>query len=65
MNVKEKRLFVNDNKLGTSVWWLRSVGSGGRDALDENLDGVVYADGDGVDDEWVGVRPALWLNLKS
>jgi hypothetical protein len=48
---------------GSSWWWLRSPGSSVGCAAIVYLYGYVDADGYGVSDHYVGVRPALWINL--
>ena len=45
-----------------SVWWLRSPGCISNYAAVVDVDGSVYADGYGVDDEF-DVRPALNLEF--
>ena len=47
-----------------SWWWLRSPGDSPGSAAGVNNDGDVGFDGYAVDTEG-GVRPALWINLKS
>jgi hypothetical protein len=46
-------------------WWLRSPGDGNRYAVYVDSNGYLNMLGYYVDDEDGGVRPALWLNLKS
>ena len=46
-----------------SWWWLRSPGGLQDNAARVGLDGGVGLDGDNVNAETGGVRPALWLNL--
>ena len=48
-------------------WWLRSPGNGSDDAASVSYGGNVSVFGNDVDDsgDRGGVRPALWLNLKS
>ena len=48
---------------GASWWWLRSPGDDSYDAAYVDYVGNVYVDGYGVDSDFGGVRPALWLNL--
>jgi len=60
----DKRLVVNFNTSG-SWWWLRSPGSTQGRAAYVYRDGNVRLDGNGVSRGTGGVRPALWLNLKS
>ena len=47
------------------IWWLRSSGSASGDAMTVHNDGDVSTDGHTVNSAYVGVRPALWINLKS
>ncbi|MDR1135442.1 MAG: DUF6273 domain-containing protein [Clostridiales Family XIII bacterium] len=46
-------------------WWLRSPGHNSGDAAHVFTDGELIMGGLSVDCGHVGVRPALWLNLKS
>lgn len=46
-------------------WWLRSPGYYVDYAANVDYDGSLYMSGDGVDDEYGGVRPTLWLNPES
>jgi len=46
-------------------WWLRSPGCRGTYAALVHTDGNVYVDGNIVDYNNGGVRPALWLNIES
>ena len=46
-------------------WWLRSPGINRLFAADVNYDGSIYMRGDIVSSTEGGVRPALWVNLKS
>ena len=52
-----------DKDLNTCWWWLRSLGCEGFLAAGVNYGGFVNAVGFIGDDDDVGVRPALWLNL--
>ncbi|MBQ9886997.1 MAG: pentapeptide repeat-containing protein [Lachnospiraceae bacterium] len=62
---KKSRLYASSGN-GRSVWWLRLGGSGGsRYVMFVDFDGDVRTRGFFVHDADVGVRPALWLNLKS
>lgn len=45
------------------VWWLRTSANSG-DSLYVDTDGYVYYSYYSVNDTSVGVRPALWINLK-
>ena len=61
---ENRGLSVNDAGIG--LWWLRSGGSGGsRHAVNVDFDGYVNTLGYCVYIANVGVRPALWINLKS
>ena len=48
-----------------SWWWLRSPGNGSDTAALVGSDGGVDMNGNGVDNVYGGVRPALWLNLET
>gem|GEM_PF-2704783 len=48
---------------GTDWWWLRSPGTGSGNAARVYYDGGVYVGGNGVPEDDIGVRPAMWLNL--
>lgn len=51
---------------GTSVyWWLRSPGYYDKNAAGVAGSGWVRDDGNRVNDDNVGIRPALWINLES
>lgn len=52
---------ANDN----SWWWLRSPGHRQFRAAYVSLDGDVYELGGDVDDGFIAVRPALWIDLNS
>jgi hypothetical protein len=45
------------------VWWLRSPGIQGSQATTVDGDGAIDVFGQGIIKEYVGVRPALWLEL--
>jgi len=51
----------NNSDFGNSPWWLRSPGD------DPNSAGFIFRDSslgyNSVSDTYIGVRPALWLNL--
>ena len=47
------------------MWWLRSPGQDSRKAVLVVNEGTVISWGDFVDDDFCGVRPALWINLGS
>ncbi|MBQ9887002.1 MAG: NACHT domain-containing protein [Lachnospiraceae bacterium] len=61
---KKHNLLVSDYN-GASHWWLRSGGSAPAIAMHVDNVGDVYTIGDDVNLGDVGVRPALWINLKS
>ena len=46
-------------------WWLRSSGFDGTLAAAVGTDGHIYLHGYFVDDPYGGLRPALWLDLRS
>ena len=46
-------------------WWLRSPGNDSSNAAFVNDDGSVDYDGNHVNSDSGGVRPALWINLES
>lgn len=46
-------------------WWLRSPGSTSRNALDVLPTGEINANGDSARNSFIGIRPALHINLKS
>ena len=50
---------------GNSWWWLRSPGINSTTAAFVNYGGSVYSNGHKVYDDYVAVRPALWINLGS
>ena len=52
-----------DFMIGICLWWLRSPGDNSRSAADVSIDGSVDASGCFVNDDFVGVRPALRINL--
>ncbi|MDR0853362.1 MAG: DUF6273 domain-containing protein [Clostridiales Family XIII bacterium] len=61
---------ANDSSGKASFWWLRSpseIGDlgGGDSAANVLSGGEIYDHGHLVDIEYVGVRPALWIDLKS
>ena len=47
----------------TGCWWLRSPGDFSNYAANVYYDGFVYQNGNFVDNNYVAVRPAFWLNL--
>ncbi|HOO25941.1 MAG TPA: DUF6273 domain-containing protein [Clostridiales bacterium] len=48
---------------GFSGWWLRTRGDGRDQARYVFTDGKVHDRGDYVNASYIGVRPALWVNL--
>ncbi len=53
---------------GNSWWWLRTIGHGGDDSGDYETmrvqpDAELDEDGDDAGSEFVGVRPAVWVDL--
>lgn len=60
---ERKNVWTNGEKGG--LWWLRSPGSYDYFAASVYSYGYVYPVGDGVRSSFIGVRPALHLNLSS
>ncbi len=56
--------YVSENFGGTSMWWLRSPGADGKNALDVYFEGWIYLYGGSVNDDDKVVRPAIWLSLE-
>lgn len=54
-----------DEYNGHCWWWLRSLGDYSGSETHVMSDGSVDYDGNGVNDDSLAVRPALWINLKS
>ena len=54
-----------DESSGGGRWWLRSPGSDVDCAASVDGSGWVYDGGNCVTRAFVGLRPALWLNLDS
>lgn len=52
-----------DDKTGGGRWWLRSPGDNRQCAVNVSGSGLVVVYGDRVDSAYVGVRPALWMNI--
>ena len=50
---------------GKSRWWLRSVGNFGYSAAFVRHDGDIDLQGISVISDFVGIRPALWVDLRS
>ncbi len=61
--VKNKGLFATD--FGNSDWWLRTPGHGSYYACCIDYYGNINIYRDCVLNTFIGVRPALWLNLES
>ena len=53
------------NEKESCGWWLRSPGKFRNYAAFVDLCGSIYMIGNRSFREWIGVRPALWLNLIS
>ena len=49
---------------GNSSWWLRSPGNDGNRVIDVALSGKINYYGYTVDDDFLAVRPALWISIK-
>ncbi|SCW43565.1 TIR domain-containing protein [Ruminococcaceae bacterium YRB3002] len=60
--VSQGVLYAPDNHC---IWWLRSPGRSSGRAACVDFDGNVGEGGSFVDDDYIGVRPALWINLES
>lgn len=56
--------YVDDDN-GNCWWWLRSPGAYQNDAAYVDHDGSVVCYGNYVDNDYVCVRPALWIDLDS
>ena len=65
MSNKHNTKRVAKYKGSACYWWLRSPGYFGYDAANVGDGGLVDVGGDSVNRNSGGVRPALWLNLKS
>ena len=50
---------------GNCSWWLRSPGPNSLSTTYVNSDGSINDIGYYVNNDWGGVRPALWINLES
>jgi hypothetical protein len=48
-----------------SDWWLRASGSGNNQASTVGESGMLSQWGSFMDSDYIGVRPALWINLES
>ena len=59
-----RNVYVNENT-GACRWWLRSPGNYGNNAASVLIDGSVYAIGDNVKFDYIGVRPACRVNPES
>ncbi|MDR1135440.1 MAG: DUF6273 domain-containing protein [Clostridiales Family XIII bacterium] len=74
-NLRGKRMWIirdqyNDKRMAKyrnvgAWWWLRSPGYNGISAANVHNDGGLDVLGSLVYNDYGGVRPALWLNLKS
>ena len=58
-----KGLYVDEKTKG-SYWWLRSNGGNMYNASAVNFEGYVFEYGFYVNSTYIGVRPALWIELK-
>lgn len=58
----KERQAVNRNDGKWSSWWLRSPGYMNSYSAYVNANGVISFAGNRVDDDTVGVRPALWIS---
>lgn len=66
LSIEEARsLFANDQERSIDIWWLRSPGVEPTNAAAVERNGEVKPFGYGITQTYVGVRPALWLNLIS
>ncbi len=52
------------SKSGTSWWWLRSTGTFPGNASTVGADGIVNKVGHSMVNEKVGIRPAMWIEMK-
>ena len=59
----KKGVYVNEDTKG-SYWWLRSNGGNMYNAAAVNFEGYVFEYGFYVNSTQIGVRPALWIDLK-
>lgn len=59
---KDKGIFVSEEN-GKSWWWMRSPGSDDLCASCMGNDGFVHGDGQMIEDQTCGVRPAMWVNI--
>lgn len=50
---------------GNGWWWLRSLGTESYAAVGIDCAGEVYTRGYIIDNETIGVRPALWIDYAS
>lgn len=57
--------YFMDESSGGGRWWLRSPGAIDRHAARVRGSGSVNVYSRGVDNDGVGIRPALWINLDS
>lgn len=61
---KNKELYFSDENDETSVmWWLRSPGGANGMAANVINGNVLYVGGEKINDETLGVRPAIWVKL--
>ena len=67
-NYVKKNVWISDKFISddaaTCLWWLRSPGGYSHNAAIVNHDGTLGRIGLNVHSSWVGVRPAIWVNLE-
>ena len=52
-----------DKENENSMWWLRTPGSHSLSMVEVCSSGRIFKYGVRIDDNYDGVRPALWLNV--
>lgn len=73
LSIEEAEKYATSYKVGhgefadrnRARWWLRSPGYTGHHAASVEYDGSVGMSGDDVSSDWVAVRPALLIDLKT
>lgn len=58
---KKNRAYVSDE--GNCYWWLRTPGIDDDCAAVVSSEGLIYANGSRVNEDFVAVRPALWIDF--